>query len=54
MLNHPKTLFYKIKEFTICKIKGHDLIPAGSCPFTGTTYMYCKSCSNLVPMEVLD
>jgi len=29
----------------ICKITGHDFsIDAGSCPFTGNSYVICKKC----------
>jgi hypothetical protein len=38
----------------ICKIKGHNLSPAGSCPFTGRTYDYCERCTGMVPREILD
>jgi hypothetical protein len=27
-----------------CKIKGHVLVPAGSCPYTGKTYDGCTRC----------
>jgi hypothetical protein len=32
-----------IKKIT-CKIKGHKLERAGSCPFTGKTYDACIRC----------
>jgi hypothetical protein len=28
----------------ICKFKGHKLISAGSCPYTGKTYDVCSKC----------
>lgn len=28
----------------ICKFKGHIFIDAGTCPFTGKTYIVCKKC----------
>lgn len=43
-----------IKYIFVCKIKGHNLIVAGSCPFTGRTYNYCKRCTSMIPMEPLD
>lgn len=34
-----------------CKIKGHTLVPAGSCPFTGSSYEFCERCSAMIPMQ---
>lgn len=28
----------------ICKFRGHILLDAGSCPFTGKTYVVCSKC----------
>lgn len=40
----------------ICRFKGHEMEPAGSCPFTELTYSYCKKCDTLTgrrqPKEV--
>lgn len=36
----------------VCKIKGHYLIDAGSCPFTGTAYQYCERCKAMIPVQV--
>jgi len=36
----------------ICKFKGHDLEHAGSCPFTGSTYDFCKHCMAMIPRQV--
>jgi len=33
----------------ICKFRGHELQPAGSCPFTGLTYNYCNKCDGMIP-----
>ena len=30
--------------FFICKFKSHELIGAGSCPFTGKDYLACIRC----------
>ena len=30
--------------FFICKIKSHNLVDAGSCPFTGKSYSACLRC----------
>jgi hypothetical protein len=30
--------------FFICKIKSHNLVDAGSCPFTGKNYAACLRC----------
>ena len=35
-----------------CKIKGHILVSAGSCPFTGSTYEHCERCEVMVPVQV--
>jgi hypothetical protein len=40
-----------IKHFfniVICKTKGHTLITAGSCPFTGKTYNACTKCGAMI------
>ena len=34
-----------------CKIKGHILVPAGSCPFTGSTYQHCERCGAMIPLQ---
>jgi hypothetical protein len=31
----------------ICKVKGHILVDAGACPFTGNTYVGCTRCNTL-------
>lgn len=31
----------------ICKILKHNLIEAGSCPFTGKNYDYCTRCGQM-------
>jgi hypothetical protein len=40
----------------ICKIKGHDFsIDAGSCPFTGKSYIICQKCLRMkVKNEKMD
>lgn len=38
---------YLFKNF-ICKIRGHKLSPAGTCPFTRLTYSYCEKCDSLI------
>jgi len=40
-------MFNKIK----CSIKGHTLIQAGTCPFTGSTYEYCERCGTMIPIQ---
>jgi hypothetical protein len=30
-----------------CKLFGHKIITAGSCPFTGKSYNACKVCDRL-------
>jgi len=34
----------QIVLFFICKIKSHDIVDAGSCPFTGKSYKACLRC----------
>lgn len=34
-----------------CKIKGHNLTDAGSCPFTGLSYKVCIVCTNTFPID---
>jgi len=35
-----------------CKIKGHVLVQAGTCPFTGSSYEYCERCEIMIPIQV--
>jgi cell division FtsZ-interacting protein ZapD len=41
----------RITSVLICRIRSHNLIPGGSCPFTGKTYQYCKRCTTMIPIE---
>jgi hypothetical protein len=34
----------QIVLFYICKIKSHNLVDAGACPFTGKSYSACTRC----------
>lgn len=43
-----KHYFLRIK----CYFKGHNLIEAGSCPYTGSTYDYCGSCESMIPRDL--
>jgi hypothetical protein len=36
----------------ICSIKGHNLVNAGTCPYTGSTYQYCERCETMIPIQV--
>jgi len=37
----------------ICRIKFHNYLPAGRCPFTNTSYQTCKRCGDTKPeMEI--
>jgi hypothetical protein len=36
----------------ICKIKGHILVEAGTCPYTGSTYQYCERCAAMIPIQL--
>lgn len=45
-----------IKDFLgsiVCMVKGHNLVFAGSCPFTGLNYDYCHRCNKMNPREDL-
>lgn len=35
-----------------CRVFGHKLVQAGTCPFTGSTYDYCEPCGMMIPREV--
>ena len=37
-----------IINYFICKIKKHDMVDAGSCPFTGKTYSGCLRCGGTI------
>jgi hypothetical protein len=34
-----------------CKRSGHELLDAGSCPFTGLTYKECVKCGSLMSVD---
>jgi hypothetical protein len=36
----------------ICIIKGHTLVEAGTCPYTGSTYQYCERCEAMIPIQL--
>jgi len=36
----------------ICKVKGHTLVEAGTCPFTGSTYQHCTRCDLMIPIQM--
>jgi len=38
---------------TVCKLRGHSLVHAGLCPFTGVTYYYCNKCEMMIPADVV-
>jgi hypothetical protein len=38
---------------TVCKLRGHALELAGSCPFTGSRYYYCNKCEMMIPVDVV-
>ena len=37
-----------IVNFVICKFKGHILVTAGACPFTGKNYNACTKCGAMI------
>ncbi len=34
----------QLSNILVCKFKGHELVSAGSCPFTGKSYDACTRC----------
>lgn len=38
----------------VCKFKSHQLVRAGSCPYTGSTYEYCERCHAMIPIQVAE
>lgn len=45
-----KRMINKIKSI-LCKIKGHALVYAGQCPFTGARYELCERCQLMIPID---
>jgi len=45
-----KFIFLKI----ICVFKDHDLVNAGECPYTGSTYDLCRRCTIMIPRQVAE
>ncbi len=45
-----KIMIKKIKTI-ICKTRGHNLVSAGQCPFTGIRYDYCERCEYMLPLD---
>jgi hypothetical protein len=41
-------------KIIVCKVKGHTLVVAGACPFTGSTYDYCERCKAMIPRELAE
>ena len=39
----------KIFYYLVCKFTEHKLIFAGECPYTGSAYDYCETCSSMIP-----
>lgn len=40
-------IFNRIK----CYFIGHNLIVAGKCPYTGSTYEYCDKCHVMIAID---
>jgi len=38
----------------ICVYKGHNLVSAGECPYTGSTYDLCTRCTVMIPRQVAE
>lgn len=47
-MKKPRNLIRLMKSIFVCKKTGHDLVDAGSCPFTGGTYKYCTRCNIMI------
>jgi hypothetical protein len=37
---------------SICAFKGHNLVGAGTCPYTGSAYDLCTRCELMIPQQV--
>jgi hypothetical protein len=35
----------------VCKFKGHELVYAGTCPYTGSVYDVCDYCLTTIPRQ---
>jgi len=35
-------------KYIVCKIKKHIFVEAGSCPYTGKSYVGCTRCGKMV------
>jgi hypothetical protein len=35
-------------NIVFCKVKGHNLVDAGKCPFTGNEYVLCTKCESMI------
>ena len=44
-------LFVMLFKSFKCTRKGHELVDAGSCPFTGLTYKTCISCGGMIAVD---
>ena len=44
----------RIIGLIVCRFKEHQLVPAGSCPFTGSTYVYCERCKAMIPTQPVE
>ena len=47
-------MIVRLINATICRIKSHDLINAGGCPYNGQTYQYCKRYTSMIPTMKVD
>ena len=45
-----ENMFNRLK----CRYKGHILKEAGTCPYTGSTYDYCKRCTAMIPRQIAE
>jgi hypothetical protein len=50
-IGRKNKMLNKFISIILCKFKGHTLVQAGTCPFTGSTYEYCERCSAMIPIQ---
>jgi hypothetical protein len=47
-------MFINFLNGIICRFKGHVLIEAGTCPYTGSTYDVCTRCLIMIPIQLAE
>lgn len=41
-------------KYAYCKVTSHNEVPAGSCPYTGMRYNYCRRCQSMIPIDYIE